>query len=315
MTDYPQESMRELLVAGIIALAVGIGVGWWGEGLFRKGIGAEANEVAAVGKVPEVDANGIDAFHEDAFERWLNELDAMGMRVVPEDIFDHLAIYPLDHYGRVNEVARELFLFTDQEVERLNEVIEEVEATLMTAELERLEVLHRTDEEMVFLIPAFPEEGGRIREALLERLIAELGEADGKLFWELMNRTAEGSVGARRDWWRSFGQVDREVVFALHGTALSSLSEEDGELRLIEEPGDEPFHESEAWLHYAEIELSDHDPVFFDDDEREPSSMSLKMRVSGEDEEGREEDLNTLIGRFRYLVPHLPDTLQVYFQD
>ncbi len=283
-----------VVAAGMLT---GMLLGWWGERTARGG-GERANSVVGEAREP------VDLIPEDdndaLMRAWMESLAGMGRRVVPERTVVRLAIRPLNEAGQVSEACRELFLLTSEETERVNGLIAEIEERLLLAEMMHLEILDLRGHEAVFLIPVF-DEGVEIENALRDGLLEILGEADGNLFWALLQaREQEGFP----DRWRGFGQRDREIVF--------SLSEEDPR----EFSADPVPEEVVGWLRYEE-RVSD-DPLWFPESAGVPRVEVQRVRpLRPEDEpagDGESRFFDPRRERYGFLVPLLPDSLRAYFQ-
>ncbi len=296
-TSEAGRGKREFFVVVAAGLLIGILLGWWGERTARGGI-ERADPV--VGEVREP----VDLVPEDDGDRlmraWMESLAGMGRRVVPERTVVRLAIRPLTEAGEVSHACRELFLLTSEETDRVNGLIAEMEERLLLAEMMHLEILDMSDHEAVFLIPVL-DEGVEIEHTLRDGLLEILGEADGNLFWALLQaREREGFP----DRWRGFGQREREIVFSLS----------DGDPR--EFSADPVPGEVVGWLRYAE-RVSD-DPLWFSDSTAVPRVEVKRVRPllleNESDGEGESRFFDPRRERYGFLVPLLPDPLRPYFQ-
>ncbi len=302
--------MAELVAVCAVSLAAGTLVGWWGEGLFRDGSRVNAPPLQEAG-VPAVTAEEAAAaasavqrererLRRRLYAEWMETLGEMGMRVVPEATFEHLALFPLDASGRVNEEARKLFLLSDEETERLNDVVAEAEARLLQTEMDHLEILYFSDDEAVFVIPAFGE-GLRIEESMRDGIVEVLGEVDGELFWRLMN--PEGASGtAAPERWKGFGRVEREIVFAVR---------DENPFPEIEPEADVVF-----WLQYEERVAREDSFRYFQEEGRRLRDVNriTPVRFGESHEVEPAANLHGLsLGRYEYLVSYLPEELRVYF--
>ncbi len=300
-----RESAVEWAAVAIVSLAAGALVGWWGEGFLREASRAEppeplpppAVEAASPTESPRAQRER-ERLRRRLYADWMETLAEMGMRVVPETTFEHLAMSPLDSDGRVSDDVRELFLLTGEEAERLDAVIADAEARLLEAEMEHLEYVFFSDEQAVFLVPAF-EEGPGIEAALREGIMRELGEEDGRLFWDLLHKPVVGTRSAT-DRWKGFGRVDREIVFSVRD----------------HEPGMDGGEDVAFWLHYEERVSPEDAARVFRDDGLQVGSISRMAPVRLGDPAAMDPVAGLagpVRGRYEYLVPHLPDELRGYF--
>ena len=291
-----RQGIREFAVVVMAGLLVGSILGWWGERTIRTG----SERARPLQREPiEVPEEAVENEADAEIRLWMEELAGMGRRVVPERTVTRLAVRPLEDSGRVSDSSRELFLLTDDEIDRVNRLLAEVEERLVLAEMMQVEVLELSDREAVFLIPVL-EEGAEIEQTLRDGLLEILGETDGELFWSLLRR---GKPDGGLDRWRSFGGRAREIVFG--------FSDDDPR----EVQGDPPDYEISGWLRYEERVAED---FAWLPEAGGVSGLEVK-RVGPLPAEARSaaetEDVffNPHRERYGFLVPLLPDTLRDYF--
>lgn len=140
-------------------------------------------------------------------ERFLKQVAAQNMTVIPESALRR--IIPM-HNGRLSNDMAEALALTEEEVRRVNQVFEEVEEKLNESELERLEIVGASDEEVIFRIPRDIERGRQLNEEFRRRLIEVLGDIDGEFFLNVHDSSYPTDFYFHR-----FGQIDRTITFTL----------------------------------------------------------------------------------------------------
>lgn len=291
-----RQRIREFAVVVMAGLLVGATLGWWGERTIRTG----PERVRPLPRESvEAPVETVDNEGDTEVRRWMEELAGLGRRVVPERTVTRLAVQPLDDSGRVSDSTRELFLLTDDEVDRVNRLLAEVEERLVLAEIMQLELLEVSEREAVFLIPVL-EEGAEIEEALRGGLLEILGEADGELLWTLLRREKPDGSPNR---WRSFGSRAREIVFG--------VSENDPR----EVPAAPPDDEISGWLRYEERVAEG--PAWLPDagGVSEPEVKRVGPLRPGARPTADIDDVffHPQRERYGFLVPLLPEALRQYF--
>jgi hypothetical protein len=143
-------------------------------------------------------------------------------------------------------------------------------------ELDQIEIVASTPDELVLRIPAFPDEGLEAESVLRAGIIRELGEYDGELLWRFMGPAPEPPY--TRDYWHGFGRVSRQLSFRL-----------------------EPWERSpnELLLHFSSETPAEESTFWFLEERRQLGSFSTVSRFPTRE----------TLGRFEYLLPLLPEAI------
>lgn len=224
----------------------------------------------------------------DHMQRFLDEVDASGMRIVPVDSLRDLDVKAIEG-GMVADDIRDVLFLSPEEVERVNRVIREAGERLNQAELERLEIVEVSDTKTVFHIPALGEVGQQVKREFQEELKKALGDMDGNAFLMVM-----GDHHITASDWDGFGRYDRTVTFSV-----------------------EPRDDGRVWLQFEQ-----ESPV----DQVEAYHHARGEGVSGNIGIGRGFGTNYPYGprqapphrslqRSQFLLPLLPEELRFYFEE
>ncbi len=227
MKDILESPRMYLVAAAACATVLGLAAGWGLSAGVRADRSTGGPEPAGeepvaggrdrerlTGEVPDVPGELREA--KDELEEGLDYagmlevLEAAGMRVIPKRALHRLNRPAIREEGGVSEAVAQALMLSDEEVERVNRAIAEAEAGLRELELERMEVVAISDERAVFRFGSFEDEGAEVEASLRRRLLAELGDRDGGLFWDLMEREPPYYDG---DYWRGFGRDEILIVF------------------------------------------------------------------------------------------------------
>jgi hypothetical protein len=109
------------------------------------------------------------------------KLHGSRMLAIPEATLASLKINALHSDGTLSAQIVDILSLDEAEVERVNNVMADAAGRLRALELERMEVINSSADELVLFIPAFEHEGLEAEAALRARLVRELGERDGAL--------------------------------------------------------------------------------------------------------------------------------------
>jgi|SRR5690625_258211 len=110
--------------------------------------------------------------------------------------------------GVVSREIIELLALSLDEVDRLNRLVRKAVDELKELELDRVEVLSSSEQEVVLRIPAHAAEGLKIAEAIYHGVMGIVGEERGMHFMEAM----DASISL---FWNDFGHFDRILTFSV----------------------------------------------------------------------------------------------------
>lgn len=144
--------------------------------------------------------SGEDEGSASDIQDFLFYLEGLELRIVPSQVFEHIHVPALSENGRLSDSVQELLRLGDEEINRINDLIESTVALLHERERQNVEVTSPSSTEIVIEVAPLPdEEARRIREGLHHSIEQELGEIDGRFLWEIMN------TRKNLDYWRNFG--------------------------------------------------------------------------------------------------------------
>lgn len=209
-----------------------------------------------------------------------DRLRGSGMRSVPESALANMRVNVLHFDGTLSADVIGFFSLTSEEVSRLNQALSDTRKLLNQLELDRLEVVRSTSDELVLHLPAYEEEGLAAEAALKASIDRELGDADGKLLWNFMEESAD-RPGA--DHWNGFGRIPREISFRL------GPGSQDPDRIVLHFSNEPPKEERSKWL---------------DSEGRKLRGRSIELyRIPST------EWVTRAFGRYEYLLPLLPERL------
>lgn len=219
----------------------------------------------------------------DADETPLRDrLRGSGLLAVSEASLASLRVDAIGFDGNLSEEVIEFFSLDSGEAERLNQALANARESLSAMELDRMETIRATPEELVLLIPAFEEEGLKEEAALRNAFIRELGEQDGELLWNFTERRDRPGG----DYWHGFGRVSRELTFRLEPSEKSPAG---------------------AILHFSSETSAEERRRWFESEGRQLGGFVKEMhRVPSPEWATR------FLGRYEYLVPLLPEKVGSY---
>lgn len=184
--------------------------------------------------------------------------------------------------GNVSQEIIELLELSPQEVDRLNELVRTGVDQLSEVELDRVKVVSASEEEVVLRVPAHPEEGREVAEAIHHGVLRIVGEDRGMQFMKAMN----SSIPL---FWNDFGHFDRTVTFSV-----------------------EPRGSGEYWVEFRQDLPEDQVEAYYG----RPISNEVSVwpgfgKLIFAD---RTDFVGPSLGRARYLLPVLPEGMRSLFE-
>lgn len=141
-------------------------------------------------------------------ERFLEQAAAEEMVVVPVSSLEQ--IRPMSR-GRLSNAMVEALALSEEEVKRVNQIFEDTEEKLNESELERLEIVSVSDNEVIFHIPRDIEAGWELEKEFRQQFIDVLGDIDGAFFMTVHDYSYASDI-----YFHEFGKVDRTITFAVN---------------------------------------------------------------------------------------------------
>jgi|GEM_PF-6664182 len=289
---------RFLVLFGTMILGFAIGFGWFSiteaDGLaplpvvevFSSPKQVDADRRAkSMAAIQEVTAPAADA-NTDSMQRFLDEADAAGMRVIPIDSLRALDVKTIVS-GKVADDMQEILSLSEEEVERLNRVIDRGGERLRDAELERIQVVEVSDNRAVFFVPALGEIGHHVKREFEEELKRTLGHLDAHTFLTVME---DGHISH----WDGFGRFDRTITFSV-----------------------EPRDDERVWLQFEQESPADQVREYFRSQGRGiGGNVGMGRGFGTLYPRGQHHPLpSRSLQRSAYLIPLLPEGLRFYFEE
>jgi len=141
-------------------------------------------------------------------ERFLELAADEEMVVVPVSSLEQ--IRPMSR-GRLSNAMAEALALSEEEVKRVNQIFEDTEEKLNESELERLEIVSVSDNEVIFHIPRDIEAGWELEKEFRQQFIDVLGDIDGAFFLSVHDFSYASDT-----YFHEFGKVDRTITFAVN---------------------------------------------------------------------------------------------------
>lgn len=220
----------------------------------------------------------------DDIQRFLDEVDASDMRVVPVDSLRNLNIKAIEG-GAVTDEMQDILSLSPEEVERVNCIIRETGERLGEAELERMQAVETSKTKMVLHIPALGDAGQQLAADFREELKKTLGATDGNVFLTVM---ADDHIS----YWDAFGSFDRTVTFSV---------EPRGDRIWVQFEQESPVEQIEAYYHARGVRhIGNGMGRGFGTTYPYPWGQSPPRRS---------------LQRSKFLLPLLPEELRFYFEE